>query len=369
MKKLKSYPVIIFFGVILYFVSIIDVFSPIKTYSETENRKLSTFPKFSWLSLIENKYTAKVEDFTEDHFIFRDGWISLKSISEDALGKTENNNIVYGKDGYMFSKITSIDEKRLKTNIDALNKFIQRHNDRDIKILLAPTAPGILKDKIMGNSPLINNDYILDTVFEGLGADHSVDVRDTLNAHKDEYIYYRTDHHWTTLGAYYAYQYYMQSIGLTPKDYNEFKVNEVNNFLGTHYSKAKSYNAKEDVLSYVDTDVSIEIEGKHYTSIYDIEKLDVRDKYAMFLHGNNGTSTIYGEGTEKIMIIKDSYANCFVPFMIEEFAQIDIFDMRNVARGLDGIIQNNDYDHILFIYNTESFVNDADLVKINMFNS
>ncbi|MEG2192391.1 MAG: DHHW family protein [Oscillospiraceae bacterium] len=368
LKDIKKFPVLIFFALLLFSLSIADLFSPVQTYSETENRKLETFPKFSWTVLKENEYTPKVEDFTEDHFIVRDKWISLKSISESLLGKKENNNIVYGADGYMFTKFSSVDEAQTLKNITSLNKFFQRHSDRNITLLLAPTAPGILKDKVSDKSPVFHNDYILDKVFDGIGTEHSLDVRNALVAYKDEYIYYRTDHHWTTYGAYYAYCEYMNHIGRTPKSLSEYEMVDVEGFLGTHYSKAKSYNVKSDTLSYIKSEGQITIDGVT-DSIYDLSKLETRDKYSMFLRSNNGFSTIKGNGEGKIMIIKDSFANCFIPFLIDDFAQIDIFDMRYITMGMDKFIADNDYEQILFLYNSETFAADKDLIKINLFNT
>lgn len=368
MKNLKKYPLVIFFGVLLYAISILDWFSPVEKFSDLENRSLATFPHFTLKALINNKYTPQIEDFTEDHFFFRNGWISLKSMSEQALGKIENNNIIYGKDGYMFTKVSKTDSKIIEDNFSAFNKFTQRHSDRNIKFMLVPTAPGVLKDKVYPHSPVVDNDGILQALKKSISSQHYFDVNEVLNSHSSDYIYYRTDHHWTSLGAYYAYEAYAKDIGKKPSNLNELKFAEMENFLGTHYSKAKSYNVVSDVFSYLDIDAEIDIQNVK-NSIYDKEKLNTRDKYAMFLRGNNGLSTVKGDGSGKIMIIKDSYANSFVPFLIHDFEQIDIVDMRYLNMGLDALIEKNDYQQILFLYNAETFSTDKDFLKINLFNS
>ncbi len=365
-KELKKYPLLVYFAVFLYTLSIADWFSPHYERSELENRPLATWPKLNISALINNEYTPKIEDFTEDHFIRRNDWISLKSICESFLGKTENNGVVYGKDGYMFTKHLSANYTQTEKNVDIINKFSERHPDRKISFLLAPTAPGVITEVVTPGSPVIDNDYIIDLAVKNSKV-NVVDVRETLKSHTDKYIYYRTDHHWTTLGAYYAYRQYMETVGREAKALGSFKFNDVFDFLGTHYSKAKSYNVNPDILSYIDNDATIEINGE-INSIYEKEKLEVRDKYAMFLRGNPGMATIHGKGTGKIMIIKDSYANCFVPFMTDSYEQIDIYDMRYINTGLDKLIEKADYDEILFLYNAETFMTDKDLVKVNMFN-
>ena len=367
-NKLKKYPLVIYFAVVLYVISIADLFSPIEERSETENRRLAEFPKFSWSQLFHNEYTPKIEDFTEDHFIMRDKWISLKSISESLLGKQENNGVVYGKDGYMFTKFLKTDYKQMKKNIDTVNTFIERHSDRDVRFLLAPTAPGVMTNKIVSKEgPIIDTDYILGYAEENIINDALINVQPVLSQHTDEYIYYRTDHHWTTYGAYYAYEEYMREIGKDFTTIDNYNMIDVEDFLGTHFSKAKSYNVKPDILSYIDIDATINIDGKEL-SIYDKEKLDTRDKYAMFMRGNPGHAIVKGNGEGKVMVIKDSYANSFMPFMINDFEEIHIFDLRYITLGLDKFIEENNYDEILILYNCETLLSDKDITKLNMFN-
>lgn len=365
-NNIKKYPLLVFFAVLLYTISIADLFSPVETFSELENRKLATFPKFSWQQLFDNEYTIKIEDFTEDHFILRDKWISLKSISESVLGKKENNGVVYGKDGYMFTKFISADYNQLAKNMDNVSKFINNRPDLDIKFMLAPTAPGVMTDKVLEKSPVVDTRYILDYAQNNLPEGTFINVQPRLAEHTDEYIYYRTDHHWTTLGAYYAYEQFMQTIGRQAQPLDSFTFVDVENFLGTHYSKAKNYNVQPDVLSYIESDAQITINDVT-DSIYDYSKLDVRDKYAMFLRGNPGYATIKGNGEGKVLIVKDSYANCFVPYLVNDFEQIDVIDLRYITMGLDRFIQENGYEHILFLYNCETILTDENLVKINLF--
>lgn len=366
MKNLKKYPVILFFGLALYLVSLLDVFSPIQEFSDLENRKLEKFPKFSMKALVENKYTPKIEDFTEDHFILRNFWISLKSISESVLGKNENNGIVYGKDDYLFTKILGQDYDNRQKNTDALTKFIQNNTQTNVKVLIAPTAPSVLTEMVKPGSPVDNITTLNAHLQHQLGKEYLVDVTEVLKAKSNEYIFYKTDHHWTTLGAFYAYEEYMKSIGKTPLSLEDFSLVSSENFLGTHYSKSKNFDVQPDVLSYVQTDAEIEIMGKNYP-VYDYEKLDTRDKYAMFLRGNNSISSIQGDGQEKILVIKDSFANCFIPFLIPSFEKIDILDMRFFNQSVKNLIAENQYEYVLFLYNSESFDSDIYIPRINMY--
>ena len=170
-------------------------------------------------------------------------------------------------------------------------------------------------------------------------------------------------------------------------------------FLGTLYSKAKLYNAVPDELDYYPaldrtmTVMELASEQKkaeaaqafkdglmsedaykaladQQKNLYDTEKLDTRDKYAMFLYGNNGFSRIDGTGTGRVLVIKDSYANCFVPFLVQSYAQVDVVDLRSLkSTGLDELIAENKYDDVLVLYNFQSFSSDTNLVLLNMYNN
>ncbi|MBQ5325223.1 MAG: hypothetical protein J6J58_07225 [Oscillospiraceae bacterium] len=366
-KNLKKYPLIIFFAVFLYALSIADLFSPQYETSELENRDLAKFPAFSLKALINNEYTPKIEDFTEDHFIVRNSWISLKSISESVLGKGENNGIVYGEDGYLFTKVLAADTTQRDKNVNAIGAFVANNPEFDIDVMLVPTAPSVMTDKVKPGSPVNDASVVINQLKNLVGDENLLDVTDVLKAHSDEYIYYRTDHHWTSLGAYYAYADFMTSNGLSPRSTDEFTFVEVENFLGTHYSKSKNFNVKPDVMTYIENDSEIEIMGT-VSPIYDYSKLEVRDKYAMFLQGNNGFSTIKGDGEGKILVIKDSYANCFVPFLTGDFEQVDVIDLRFHSSSVRKLMLENEYDHVLVMYNSETIDTDIYVPKLNMYN-
>ena len=221
-KNLKKYPLVIFFAVFLYALSVVDLFSPQYETSELENRDLAKFPAFSLKSLINNEYTPKIEDFTEDHFIVRNSWISLKSISESVLGKGENNGIVYGDDGYLFTKVLAADTTQRDKNVNAIGAFVANNPEFDIDVMLVPTAPSVMTDKVKPASPVNDATVVIGQLKNLVGNENLLDVTDTLKTHNDEYIYYRTDHHWTSLGAYYAYTDFMTSNGSSPRSADEF---------------------------------------------------------------------------------------------------------------------------------------------------
>ncbi len=362
-KKIIKYPlIIVFMGFILLF-TLLDILTPDRTRTDYET--LSSAPKFSVKALVDNTFTPAYETYVNDQFIFRDEWIDVKSRVEWLLTKVENNGIIYGGNDQMFPKLYETDEEQLDTNLTALATFLERYPEKT-SVLIAPVASNIYEDELPFSPPMIDENTLIDEIFatvEEAGAT-VVDARASLIENKSEYIYYRNDHHWTTLGAYYAYIEFASLNALEPFDLSEHTAVEVDGFLGTSYSKSKYFAAVPDVLTYYELDNTIKV-GEEDLPIYDYEKLDTADKYAMFLQGNPGFATVLGDGEGKALVIKDSYANCFVPFMTENFATIDVVDFRFYNASVTQLEIAEEYDEILILYNSSTFAEDGNFAKIS----
>ena len=306
----------------------------------------------------------------------RDQWISLQSAAETTLfQKTQSGGILLGREHMMFARHYSIlknEEKGMAKNLAAVQSLAQRYPGR-VNLMLVPSASVVYPENVPAGAPQIDEKGILEGVAaQGEAYGRFIDVLPALTEHKGEYLYYRTDHHWTTLGAYYAYQQFCETLGLIPFDRDAHTAETCEDFYGTHYSKARTWNAEPDTITWYDLQNSLTVwnvtgpgqptEGTT-TGLYDLDKLEVYDKYAMFLHGNNGLSRVEGDGEGKILVIKDSYANSFVPYLTANYAAIDVVDFRNYNYGLDQLIAANDYDQILVLYSYASFTTDPYLYR------
>ena len=346
------YPVLIAFTLFFAGLFVLDLVTPDRAYSELENTTLSQRPSLSSVSADGlNKFFTAYTKYVKDQVVGRDNWVALQSTVETkVMQKEQSGGILLGKQQMMFPRtygLVSSETRTLPKNTAALEALCQRYPDEDCYL-----------------------DSLSDAVQAAGG--RFVDVRQTLTDHKDEYIYYRTDHHWTSTGAYYAYKQLCDTLGLTPFDPSAHTVLTADGFYGTHYSTARTPDAEPDTITYYDlpnelTIYSVSGPGQpadgETTGLYDTAKLDVYDKYAMFLHGNNGLSRIKGDGTGRILVIKDSYANCFVPYLTANYADIDVVDFRNYNYGLDKLIADNDYDQLLVLYSFDSFKSDPYLYR------
>ena len=377
---LIHYPVLILFSLFFVGMFLLDCVTPDRTVSELENTTLTQRPAVTAQILSPaglNRFFNDYTQYTKDQIPGRDAWISLQSFVETALlQKTQSGGVLLGDHGQMFDRtygLVSSEERTLPRNIAAVGSLAGRYPGR-VYVMVAPAASAIYPERVPAHAPLLEEEgYIrqIQAAVEEAGGVY-ITLQDALAAHKDEYIYYRTDHHWTTLGAWYAYSQLCDLLGLTPFDLSSHQAVEVENFYGTFYSRARTWNAQPDTLTYYDLDNPLTIytvtgpgmpEAGQTTGLYDLDKLQVYDKYAAFLHGNNGLSRVEGDGQGRILVIKDSYANSFVPFLTANYAEIDVVDLRNYNYGLDALIADNDYDQILVLYSFDSFKSDPYLYR------
>ncbi len=377
---LIHYPVLILFSVFFVGMFLLDCVTPDRTVSELENTTLTQRPKVTAQILSSaglNRFFNDYTQYTKDQIPGRDAWISLQSFVETALlQKTQSGGILLGDKGQMFDRtygLVSSEERTLPRNIAAVASLAARCPGK-VYVMVAPAASSIYPERVPAHAPLLQEESYLSQIQAAVEQAGGVylPLKDALSAHKDEYIYYRTDHHWTTQGAYYAYSELCSALGLEPFDRAAHTAVDVPDFYGTFYSRARTWNAQPDTLTYYDLDNPLTIytvtgpgmptEGQT-TGLYDLDKLDVYDKYAAFLHGNNGLSRVEGDGEGRILVIKDSYANSFVPFLTANYAQIDVVDLRNYNYGLDGLIAENGYDQILVLYSFDSFKSDPYLYR------
>ena len=375
-QTLLQYPVLIACGLFFLGLFVLDMVTPDRAYSELENTTLTQRPKLTAVTADGlNNYFTSYTKYVKDQVFGRDQWISLQSVAETTLfQKTQSGGILLGKEKMMFARHYSIlpsEEKGMARNLAAVENLAQRYPGK-VNFMLVPSASTVYPENLPAGTPQIDEEAQLDAAKWAMPDGRFIEVLPTLQKHKDEYLYYRTDHHWTTLGAYYAYEQFCKELGLTPFDRDAHEAETCDDFHGTHYSKARTWNAEPDTITWYDLQNSLTIwnvtgpgqptEGTT-TGLYDLEKLEVYDKYAMFLHGNNGLSRVQGDGTGKILVIKDSYANSFVPYLTANYAAIDVVDFRNYNYGLDQLIADNDYDQILVLYSYASFTSDPYLYR------
>ncbi len=349
-----------------------------RTYSQNENRLLAQKPKITLPALLKGNFSKDYEEYVTDQIIFRDTFVKVKNFTEVALGKKDNGRVFFGKDGYLIERNTQedIDNLRVEANISYIKKFI---NDlegiidlEEVTMMLVPTIEAVIPEKLPNYAEVFNQDVLYKKLTKELSKINHLDIRTALREKKDEYIYYRTDHHWTTKGAFIAYREWCSKKGYIPleEDYIIEKVSE--DFLGSTYSKANIFLGEADsIYIYKPTwDMSYNIEynlGERIgDSLYELKYLNTKDKYRVFLGGNDGIVRIKtsNKNSKSIAVIKDSYANSFIPFLVNDYEMIHVIDLRYNNYSMVKYLQENNIQELLFLYNTIGFAKDRDLIKL-----
>ena len=384
-KQILKYKFTIIISALILTTFITYMFRSGSTFSESENRYLAGRPKVTLSGLADGSFMDLFELYVKEQLPLRDGLIRLKALMEQAQLKNENNGIIRGRDGYLFEKLIKTNPQ-LDKNEAAIVNFA-KGTDRDINVCIIPNSFEIMTDKLPEAFPNISERERISSFYgklAGVDSVHTINMYDELNAHKNEYIYYRTDHHWTTQGAYYGYLCLCDEMGLEPVDEAglEGLKKEVAGFYGTFYSKYRGAGIKADTLTYYDIPVKGYIAGaEEHDSLYDTSKLDIYDKYAMFMYGNEGLSVVDSEdhaaaGEEKdglhnverrrkeLVIFKDSYANCLIPFLTYDYDRLIVVDLRYYPDPVSGLLKEHPDADILLLYNFMHFNEDNHFYRL-----
>jgi len=292
MKKICERIAVILFLTSLWIVLLSIFLVNDKEYSENENRYLTTKPDISMEDVTSGKFMDTFETYLNDQFPLRDKWIALKTDIQRLFGKTDINGTYLGSDGYLFEKWTENDfnTDNLQRNIVSINKFVQANQDKKGTILIVPTASLPLQDRLPKNAPVLNQNKAFDMIYSKLDKDcEQIDIRPTLDAHKMEYIYYKTDHHWTTLGAYLGYMEWQRQNGNSVELSDYHITLAATNFKGSLYSKVLNRDCAFDEIYIYDIPIVLITEQYlEYVSHMETEDLDVKLELLRAMKGKAG---------------------------------------------------------------------------------
>lgn len=372
----KAYRIIIsimFIG-FLTICTLINYLKKDDIYSEVENRNLKTKPSFTLKEFFLGSYTSDFDSYISDQFFGRKEFISLKTKIQQLGGNNKINDVYIGKDGQLFEDFKMESDEKINDKIQAMNDFKKINPNANIEFMLIPTATSVLKDNLPKYAPIDNELDYINKVEEGL--DNSIKFINpykNLNENSNEYIYYKTDHHWTSDGAYIGYKSFCEANGIESKeksDFDELVVSEA--FYGSLSSKVGVYGSNADkVKVYVPKEDNIVVnyvsEQKKVPSLFDSESLNKKDKYQVFTGGNHPLINIKTANNldKKLLIVKDSYANSMIPFLTENYGEIDVIDLRYYTDSLQDFINTKNITDVLFIYNVNTFNGDDSIFNIN----
>ena len=371
-RKVQEKLVGIIFILTLFLFLIINVIVPDREKSVQENRMLATKPKFRLSSLISGDYDEKFEAYMDDQFVGRDMWRKLKVTVDRICGSRLENGVYIGTNGQLLEQIEVADENHLAANIKAIKSFSESQSKIPVRMMLVPDAANVLNHSLPSLAKPEDQTQMFSMVRKDLGDSVEwIDVSTELNKHKTEKIYYKTDHHWTTLGAFYAFQAAAPSLGIEGDlsgKYVSYAVSD--SFNGMLASKSGvNLGEKEQIDIYVpteeDTDLIVDYvdEGKRSTSLYDSSKLKEKDQYTVFLGGNSSLLDIrtVSTSTKRLLLVKDSFANSFIPFLTPYYREIVVVDPRYYSGTINDLMDSYRISEVLFLYSGNTFFKDNNI--------
>ena len=348
-----------------------------RTYSPVEKRELQTRPEISITKVLDGRFQKKYESYLRDQFPGRDHWVSFQTDMELFMGKNEIHNVYIGKNHYLLEHYTEkeFDPQQISKNLQALEKFVGKaKQNADVHVMMVPTKSWVLREKLPAFAPHYKEQKFYDALQQKLEKeDVLISVEPVLDAHKEEEIYYRTDHHWTTLGAWYAYEQYTKAVGgdlQRAQGKKKFRCIS-KDFYGTTYAKINYARQADKIEIYEPADklrVVYNMGEKKTTTLYDVSFLKTADQYSVFTGGNQAVLEITGgiKNGKTLLLIKDSFANSILPFLAEDYEKLVVVDLRQLNVSGDRLLEMFSPTDILILYNSAQFAQDKEFeIKCN----
>ncbi len=383
MEKRSELISVILFCLIIASLAIAFLIMPDKEFSQQENRNLEQAPEFNSERFFSGEFATDSNVYFADQFPLRDWFVKLKSASELAMLKGENNGVLYSGDqlavksfnSYLSAiEVTEDTDRIFEESITTQLKRVDRLSTKlDIPLVtvIPPRTIDIADSRFSYDRPDGDRQFELmnELLSEKCGYINTLsDLR--ARYENGEYVYYRTDHHWTTLGAYYTYCNIMKQYGKEDKiiPIDKFEIEKVEGFSGTTAARANFPFYTRDTIEIWhlpdDDEYEVTADDEMLDGFYKMSHAETSDKYSLFLDGTHNITTITKSGSDRetLLVVKDSFANCLIPFLAREF-DIIALDLKSNPDISSAAMQYS-VDAVLIVYNTENLISTGNLGKV-----
>ena len=380
MKRFCNLLTAVFFTAFILAFAAAFVLLPDNAVSAEENRVLAQFPEFTWERLADGSFSSEINEYFADQFPARDALVGIKGVTETLMLRGENNGVLLGKDGQLAVRRFRVYKSRLE-HTEAIAAYAAE-NGMETVTVLPPRVVDVCADAFSYPGEITQSLQEAFRALEGSDAGY-IDLLPLMRekAEAGEYVYYRTDHHWTDLGAYYAYREIMKAFGMEddilPRD--AFTLEEVPDFYGTTWSRAGYKFVGPDVLTIPFTGREAELEttclsiqavkgedGKQKRELLPYKSfegwlvrdyLDGKDKYGAFLDGTHTVQTVFSKNgeRERLLVLKDSFANSLVPYLSAHFDLV-IVSLADGERDAARYAETYGTTRALIVYNWENMI-------------
>ena len=373
MKTAKYIQIAIFF--LLPMILLLgSIFSPDRESSQRENRNLTQLPKLTAASLFSGDYMTRFEKYMSDQVVGRDGFVAAKTFLNRATGKTEQNGVYIGEDGWLFEEPSKYDDEKVTETVDAIRSFFEECEIEHQMFVLVPNSSEIVTDKLPKHLSFESQENQIQKIYSRLPEKiNCIDAEGALkNGGNPEKLYYKSDHHWTSYGAKSVFDTVAKSWELDVYSVNYQTYALSDSFFGTLSSSSGIYD-NPDVIEAIIPENSagtyIVLNSSQKTksvSMFDLSKLENGNQYEVFLGGNFSklTITTTSNTENKLLLFKDSYANCMLPMLTPFFSEIVVVDARYFTDDIRAVVNDGEFTHMMFLYNVNTFLEDTSLKSV-----
>ncbi len=368
-EKLHAGMTVALLALVLLVFTAADLLKADRLFSETETRVLAQKPKLSLEGILSGSYEKEYEAYATDQFVHRDTWVMLKTRMDILLERKAIKGVYLAEDGSLIEQHLpqNYDQAMADKRVGLLRELTERYPQT--LVMLAPTADNIQSYKLPPYAVSYDQRQLLSQVKEAVGEERVIDLFPILEEHREEPVYYRTDHHWTTLGAYYAYLEWARKVGYPPRSYDPKDLQTVSDtFLGTLHSRINLPMEADKIQIFPRTNnrkVKITYDfAKEDDSYYVPSYLEGKNQYGYFLDDNHAfieIETAYAANGKELFIIKDSYANSLIPILAPHYEKIYVLDLRYYNGSLFSLMEQyvtHSRVSVLVVYNCIHFLED-----------
>lgn len=338
-------------------------------FSSREKRYLAEPPVLTWESLSEGDFSEDVETYMADHIPGRSFFVGLNAYFDLLTGRQGAKDILLTEDRRLVEAPAAWDEAAVQKNMDTINAFAQEAGV-PVDLMIVPSAGWAAEEKIRGLSAPYEDEAIIGSIYAL--AEETVRTVDVLSVFDQtdapELLYYKTDHHWTSLGAYTACRSYAGGLGKSYPAAEDFTVETVPDFYGSTYSRSALWlTPGEEIQLWHGAEnitVTREADEAPHQGIFFRNRLEEEDKYTVFLDGNHPLVRLHNpeqEGQGKLLVIRDSFSNCLGGFLAEAFEEVVLVDLRYYRQPVSQLLQEG-FDRVLVCYSIGNFLTDTNII-------
>ena len=363
---------VLIFALIIGIFTITTIALPDKEFSNGEKRGLTTLESFENTSIWDGTFQETAKDYIADQFLGREKFVKFYGTVERLMGNKQIEDVYLGDD-YLFQEYKNPKDKSIKRMAKSINSFANNNHKINTDILIAPTKVGVLEDSLPAFAPKCNQVENIKKFYDELSRNITkINVADEFlkdnNALENNY-YYHSDHHWTSHGAKKAFDIYAKKNHLKNGNNQYEQLIISNDFYGTLAAKTGVYTYPDEITVYLNKNKKdmckvkySDLEKKEYT-LFAPSMLKSDSEYNVFMRGNHPLIDIETTSTsgKNLLVIKDSYANSFVPFLTPYYSNITVVDPRYYFDSLSELVKKKSITDVLFLYNATTFFSDESL--------